>query len=214
MKDLTVVSLQNGILLGLRFRDDGKLRIIGLVGSEALAEESTNVVHGFAPTDVVSQLPSEASLNGSEITRERAIHMVDDDRWVSEQTGPFLLHQNRPNLRCSTVSPLTALAALQLSVGDGISYLSKQREIFLNQGSIEISTVFAADRRSGFLCGPDAALHADAHKRLLGFSDMKIELENALRSELQGLGHLFALTVGAAMHLVNTADLHHTLNNS
>ena len=112
------------------------------------------------------------------------------------------------------VSPLSALAALQRNVGDGISYLSKQGEIFLNQSSIELQHANAVESRSGYLCGPGAVdYRGTSTSRILGFDEMRIELEPAFRSELQGLGHLFALTVGAAMHLVNSAAPHRTKNS-
>lgn len=232
MKDLSVISIQDGVLLGLRFRFDQQLAVTGIIGSESLDEPGMNLVQSVMESDLVEQLPSSELLLPEEIKRERTIHMLDGVGWTSEQTGNILLHQNRLDLRCNMVSPLAALAALQLHVGSGITYLSKQREIFLNHGSIELrsaspDTFSSEGLSSGYVCGPDAAhvvrsmgsakpmstANQMDGAKLLSFAAMHVELGNALRSELIGLGHLFALTVGAALHLVKPAAPH-TRQNS
>lgn len=213
MKDLSVVSIEDGILLGLRFSYEGRLRIRAIVGAEALEDAEAIVVQGFSGSDVLVQLTESTHLDEADLEKERQIHMLDE-HWYSSQTGAFLLHQFRTDLRYNMVSPITALDALQRSIGEGISYFSKQREIFLNRGSIELLTPGAADGRAAYICGPAATRYAHvASSRVMDLSDMRIDLEHSLRSELQGLGHLFALTVGAAMHMVREAAPH-TLENS
>ncbi|HET6512684.1 MAG TPA: hypothetical protein VFH43_10865 [Candidatus Kapabacteria bacterium] len=209
--ELSIISIQDGILLGLRFPFESKLRIAGILGAEALDSPGVHVVQNISTSDVLIELPGPSPLSQEAMDIERAIHATDGG-WESVQTGSFLLHQIRPNLRCNMVSPLAALTALQRNVGDGISYLSKQGEIFLSQYSIEVLPARAAGSRNGYLCGPDAVKYTGiASSRLLRYEDMHIE--HALRSELQGLGHLFALTVGAALHLVKSAAPHRPKNS-
>lgn len=220
IKDLSIISIEDGLLLGLRFRAEDKLTITSIIGSEALDATGTIVVQGFEPGDMMTRLASSERPSDQARTREREIHMLTGDGWVSEQTRDILLHQNRAGLRYNMVSPLAALAALQYELGVGITYLSKQREIFLDQGSIDVRTFnaqsFPGSLRPGYLCGPGAthALQSNGSLELLSFEAMRVELRNALRSELQGLGHLFALTVGAALHLVDLKPLHNTPDNS
>lgn len=215
MQDLAIISIQDGVLLGLRFKTDTQLRITGIIGSDALEEPGAHVVQGFGDSEIVTRLPFGPSLSSKDIATERSIHMLPEGHWYSEQTRDILLHQFRQNLRCNMVSPLAALAALQLNAGGGITYVSKQREIFLNQDSIELRSVASAQEPRGYVCGSDTSQLAldSGDASLLSFESMRVEVKDSLRSELRGLGHLFALTVGAALHLVNSAAPH-TINNS
>jgi hypothetical protein len=213
MKDLAVVGIEDGIVLGLRFRDDATLRVVDIVGSEAMDEPDAFSVHGFAESDLVIKLPSDDRLDDRSTEQERRIQMLPDRGCYSVQTADILLHQIRPNLRYNMVSPLAALAALQRDLGAGVSYLSKQSNIYLDDDSIRfgIDAVRSGDR-SGYLCGAEASreISSSGSARLLRFEDLSIELDMAVRPELEGLGHLFALTVGAALHVVNTAASTHT----
>jgi hypothetical protein len=212
IKDLSVISIEDGFLLGLRFRCDRKLLVTDIIGSEALDEPGIVLVQGFSESDHLVRLPSQDRLSDIAIGIERRIHMLAEGEWHSEQTSDILLHQFRPNLRSNMVSPLTALAALQQDLGAGVSYRSKYRDIFLNAGSIQLSpNIATSDVDRGYLCGAEAShkmSRSSMQARLLRFEDLSIELGMAVRQELAGLGHLFALTVGAAMHVVKTADLH------
>jgi hypothetical protein len=212
IKDLSVISIEDGFLLGLRFRYDGKMVVTDIIGSEALDEPGTLLVQGFSETDHLVRLPSLDRLSDTEIALERRIHMLAEKEWHSGQTSDILLHQFRPNLRSNMVSPLTALAALHQDLGVGVSYQSKYRDIFLNAGSIQLSPdITITDVQVSYHCGAEASRERNGSSeqaRLLRFEDLSIELGMAVRQELAGLGHLFALTVGAAMHVVKTADLH------
>jgi hypothetical protein len=205
-RDLSIVSIQDGVLLGLRLLYDTRLLVTGIVGSEALQRQQTYLVQGPGEEDILVRLCDRAAISSEAIAIERSIHMLQPEEWHSEQTGDILLHQKRPDLRYNMVSPLAALAALQRNVGSGITYLSKQREILLREDSIELSPALSPDH-TGYVCGPEASRRT-AHQQLLGFERMAIDIHPSIRKELMGLGHLFALTVGAAMHLVTTAAPH------